>query len=235
MREIPVGGTSRTRVLWRAMSASRGNGRPPDAPTNRIGNRKSKRKRGDDGSVGAWELETDESREAVERAFRRLYATYEWLRDGASPFDAMTACRLQSPNWWRTARDALAAAWALLGDAPEPAAGAANGHPNDEGAGNQAWRVAGAIRWAVEAAVALRLPYAALQPAEAWATGWRGVCRDTARDGGSDGTAAPCRMVLQSAGARCRREGCSPAELAGALDHAERGLAVCYTERRSHH
>ncbi|HEX6799572.1 MAG TPA: hypothetical protein VF116_17830 [Ktedonobacterales bacterium] len=142
---------------------------------------------------------------------------------------------MQSPNWWRTARDALAAAWALLGDALEPAANAAIGRPNDEGTGDQAWRVAGAIRWAVEAAVALRLPYSALQPAEAWAAGWRGVCRDTARDGGGEGIAVSCRMVLQSAGARCRSEGCSPVELVGALDHAGRALAVCYTERRSHH
>lgn len=179
-------------------------------------------------------METDESSEAIERAFRRLYATYEWLRDGASPFDAMTACRLQSPNWWRTARDALAAAWALLEGPREPATLATDERLTGDDARDPAQCVAGAIRWSIEAAVALRLPYAALRPAEAWAAGWCDVCRDVARDEGDGGVVAACRIALVAAGARCRREGCSPTQLAAALGHAERVLTLCYTERRSH-
>lgn len=168
-------------------------------------------------------------------AFRRLYTTYEWLRDGASPFDAMTACRLQSPNWWRTARDALAAAWVLLDGASQPAAGVADGRLTEDDDCDQAQRVAAALRWIIEAAVALRLPYDALQPAEAWAAGWRGDCRDTTRSRDIGGVTASCRAALVAVGARCRREGCAPARLAAALEHAERALAVCYTERRGHH
>ena len=194
--------------------------------------RARKRKRGDHGSVGAWENDTES--EAVERAFRQIYATYEWLRDSASPFDTMTACRLQSPNWWRTARDALVAAWALLEGTSEPVASAAEQRrATEEGAGYQAQRVAAAIHWTIEAAVALRLPYEALQPAEAWAAGWSGVSRATTRSG--DGVTASCRAAFMAAGVRSQREGCLPARLPAALDQAERALAVCYTERRSHH
>lgn len=186
----------------------------------------SARKRGDDGPAGAWER--DDLREAVEPAFRRLYAAYEWLRDGASPFDVMTACRLQSPNWWRTARDALAAAQSLLDDLPVVDSGSQASTVLDD----QAWLVAMAVRWAFEAAVALRLPYVALQPAESWALGWRGLCSQQVTTSGDDATIAACRAVLTAAGARCQGEGIAPDLYAAALDHAGRVGAVCYTERQ---
>lgn len=166
----------------------------------------------------------------IELGFRRVYAGYEWLRDGASPFDAMSACRLQSPNWWRTARDALAAARALLEGSPEPPL---DGGQTDLTGDDQAWLVAAAVRWTFEAAVAMRLPYGALQPGEAWALGWRGTWPECTSAGG-DSTLAACRTILAAAAVRCRREGVVLDRLVAALDHAAHVRAVCYTRRQSH-
>lgn len=157
-----------------------------------------------------------------------MYAAFEWLRDDASPFDAMTACRLQSPNWWRTARDALAAARVLLDGPPESRLSASQ---TDLTADDQAWLVAGAVLWAFEAAVALRLPYGALQAAETWSIGWSGACREITRAGEGQ-TLSPCRAVLAAAGMRCRREAVTPDRLAAALDRAAHARSICYTQRQ---
>ncbi len=185
------------------------------------------RKGGDDGPVGAWERE--DVRAAIEPAFRRLYAVYEWLRDDASPFDAMTACRLQSPNWWRTACDALAAARVQLDDPPQLPS---DGNQTGVAPADPARRMASTACRVFEAAVALRLPYDALQPGEAWAMGWHGAWREMASGENGAPMIAACRTLLAAAGSRSRRDGLPPDRLAAALDHAEHASAVCYTERQ---
>jgi hypothetical protein len=147
----------------------------------------------------------------------------------------MTACRLQAPNWWRTARDALLAAQMLLGDVPELAAGGPTEGRRDDAEGHQLQAVTAAIRWAIEAAVALRMPYDALQPAAAWRAGWRGTCWDAMMSPSGDGVAEASRAALAAAGARCRCVGLAPEQVAAALDQAEHAVAVCYTERRGSH